>query len=77
MRRIRIHSKAFRKGFLDGFTAYYTYFRPQFYTRTVEIDTSLSHAWNAVGRALGEAQEIERGKIGETTRKAAEARIPA
>lgn len=76
MRRVKFQSKAFRKGFLDGFTAYYTYFRPQFYNRTVAVDPSICGAWKSVGDALGEAHEVERGRIGKTTRKAAEQRLP-
>lgn len=69
MPHIHIKSKAFRKGFLDGFTAYYTYFRPRFYTRAHSVDPSIAAAWDKVGDALRSACDTERGSIGKTSRK--------
>lgn len=69
MAHIDLHSKAFRKGFLDGFTAYYAYFRPQSYSRAKAIDPSLAKAWIDVGAALRVAEYSERGTVGKKSRK--------
>lgn len=77
MPHIDLHSKAFRKGLLDGFTAYYTYFRPQMYTRARSIDPSIEAAWAKVGEALKGAQNSEWGKSGKKSRETASEDVAA
>ncbi len=70
--RFNLRSKRFRKGFLDGFTAYYCYFQERTPSRCAAADATLSHAWREVGSALEKASNQERGKIVKTSRKSAE-----
>jgi hypothetical protein len=70
MAHVNPASKAFRRGFLDGFTAYYLYFNGRKYPRARSIDPSVRSAWLAVGDALKSAEDIERGNIGKSTGKA-------
>lgn len=77
MARVTLHSKSFRKGLLDGFTAYYQYFQDQKYPRARTVDPSVGAAWRAVGDALKYAEVTERGKIGKSSRKVSEEHIAA
>lgn len=63
-------SKSFRRGFLDGFTPQYTYFRGLEFQRAMHTDASIRTAWIKVGEALKQAEKTERGKFGEETRRA-------
>lgn len=77
MARVTLHSKAFRRGLLDGFTAYYLYFQDQRYQRAKSIDPSISTAWREVGGALTFAESMERGKIGKGYGKISKEHIAA
>lgn len=66
---IAFHSKPFRHGFCEGFGAPTLVLRRFEYPRAESIDTSLSGAWKAVGKALKEATVTEGGRIGKATRK--------
>lgn len=73
-----LRSKRFRKGFLDGFTAYYTVFHRRASSQGEEFDSTIGAAWRQVGCALEKAEKVERGKIGKTSGKSgAKSRISA
>jgi hypothetical protein len=63
MMHFDIKSKSFRKGFLDGFTPHYVYFRGLEFRRAFKKDTTIRNAWSQVGNALKEAEETERGRV--------------
>jgi hypothetical protein len=70
-------SKPFQKGFLEGFTAHFLYFQHQKYPRASAIDPSIGAAWRDVGDALKFAEEMERGKIGKSSRKSSKEHVAA
>ncbi len=63
-------SKSFRKGLLDGFAAHYRLNVGITFERTMKTDASVSAAWYEVGKALSKSDIIERGKLGQETRRA-------
>ena len=77
MPRPNPQSKAFRKGFLDGFTAYYHFLDRQTYPRAKSIDSSVAGAWQAVGDAMRAAEKTEWGVSGKTARQVARENIAA
>lgn len=77
MPRFNLHSKAFRQGFLDGFTAYYLLTDRQSYRRARSVDPSVGAAWQAVGDAMRAADQIEWGVSGKATRKIARENVAA
>jgi len=76
MNSVKFHSKAFRRGFADGFGAPAKLFSKSIYARTESHHATIDSAWKLVEKALSESltKEIRRGQTsGETSRRQREA----
>jgi hypothetical protein len=77
--KIRLSSKAFRRGLKDGFGAPALFFAPTFrakvyYTR--DYDITLREAWQGVSLAIDESLKAERDSGGKTKQTHKTARAP-
>ncbi len=68
--RRRLLSKAYRRGFSEGFGAPFLFFNRLSFSRTESIDASVEMAWKAVGKALADATKAEEEQIVKATGKA-------
>lgn len=58
--RVRVRSKAYRTGLIEGFGATNLFLEPRTYRHTTGIDASVSGSWKAVGSALRAATKVQR-----------------
>ena len=67
--KFKIRSRAFGRGFIDGFGSPLFFFVPRSYPRAESFDPSLIEAWDAVSKALQESEVTECERIGKAPRK--------
>lgn len=65
----RVASKAFRRGFRDGFGAPTIFFRAMATRRSDEIRTDVDSAWKAVDKAMRDALELEHSSLAKRAEK--------
>lgn len=65
----RVRTRAFQKGFREGFAAPSLFLSKNDYARFASIDASIAEAWKAVGDALRTASEKKGAEIGKSTRE--------